>query len=146
MKDTSTALRTAYFNALNNVITLNSVPVPFYDQVPSNALYPYVYVSDFTCTEETTKDAFGYNATITVVCAMKYDANYGGESDIDVIAGQVENIVRGATPASEPLSFLPNFQHVITQLDQTNFFRAQAPDGVIFYRTLKFRHRVQELG
>jgi len=145
MKDPATAIRTAYYNALNNVVSLNSSPIPFYDQVPSGAAYPYIYVSDFTCTEETTKDIFGWDATITLVAAMKYTANYGGESDIDTIAWQIENIVRGGTTTSQPLSFSPDFLNVITQLDQSNFFKALAPDGIVFYRTLKFRHRIQQL-
>jgi len=145
MKDPATAIRSAYYTALNNVVTLNSSPVPFYDQVPSDSAYPYIYVSDFTCTEETTKDVFGWNATITLVAAMKYDANYGGQSDIDNVAGQIENIVRGSTTTNQPLSFSPNFQNVITQLDQSNFFKAMAADGIVFYRTLKFRHRIQEI-
>lgn len=145
MKDTAKAIRTAYYSALNNVVTLNSSPVPFYDQVPSGAAFPYMYVSDFTCVEETTKDVFGWNATITIVAAMKYTANYGGQSDIDNIAGQIENIVRGAATTSQPLSFLPDFMNVITELDQSNFFKVEAPDGIVFYRTLKFRHRLQQL-
>ena len=145
MKDPATAIRSAYYTALNNVVTINSSPVPFYDQVPSDSAYPYIYVSDFTCTEETTKDVFGWNATITLVAAMKYDANYGGQSDIDNVAGQIENIVRGSTTTNQPLSFSPNFQNVITQLDQSNFFKAMAADGIVFYRTLKFRHRIQEI-
>jgi len=145
MKDASAAIRTAYYTALNNVVSLNSSPVPFYDQVPSGTTYPYMYVSDFTCTEETTKDYFGWNATMTVVAAIKYSANYGGESDIDTIANQIENIVRGGTTQSQPISFLPDFQNVITELDQSNFFKALAPDGIVFYRTLKFRHRIQQL-
>jgi hypothetical protein len=145
MKDCATTMRSAYYTALNNVVTLNANPVPFYDQVPSDSAYPYIYVSDFTCVEETTKDVFGWNATITVVAAMKYPANYGGQSDIDKIAGQIENIVRGTSTTSQPLSFLPDFQNVITQLDQGNFFKVQVVDGVVFYRTLKFRHRVQQL-
>lgn len=144
MKDCSATIRSAYYAALNNQVTLNSSPVPFYDQVPSNTPFPYMYVSGFTCGEETTKDLFGYNATMTIVAVMKYPANYGGESDIDVIAGQVENIIRGATTASDPISFLPDFINVITELEQTNYFRAEASDGIFFYRTMKFRHRIQE--
>ena len=135
----------AYYNALNNIVSLNSAPVPFYDQVPSNAAYPYMYVSDFTCVEETTKDVFGWNATITIVAAMKYPANYGGQSDIDSITAQIEDIVRGSTTTSQPLSFAPDFANVITQLDQSNFFKVSVADGIVFYRTLKFRHRVQQL-
>jgi hypothetical protein len=145
MKDASTIIRSAYYTALNNVVTLNSASVPFFDQVPSNTAYPYMYVSDFTCVEETTKDFFGWNATITIVAAMKYAANFGGQSDIDNIAGQIENIVRGSTTSSQPLSFAPNFQNVITELDQSNFFKTEVADGIVFYRTLKFRHRIQQL-
>ena len=145
MKDSSKSIRTAYYNALNNVVTLNSLPVPFYDQVPSNTAYPYMYVSGFTCVEETTKDVFGWNATITIVAAMKYPANYGGQSDIDGIAEQIENIVRGAATTSQPLSFAPGFQNIITQLDQGSFFKVSVADGIVFYRTLKFRHRIQEI-
>lgn len=145
MKDASKTIRTAYYNALNNIVSLNSAPVPFFDQVPSNAAYPYMYVSDFTCVEETTKDVFGWNATITIVAAMKYPANYGGQSDIDSIAAQIEDIVRGSTTTAQPLSFAPDFANVITQLDQSNFFKVSVADGIVFYRTLKFRHRIQQL-
>lgn len=145
MKDASKTIRTAYFNALNNVVTLNSVGVPLYDQVPSDSKYPYMYVSDFTATEDTTKDFFGQNVTITLVVAMKYPANFGGQSDIDTIASQVSAIVRGTITTSQPLSFTPDFQNVITQLDQSNFFKQEVADGIVFYRTLKFRHRISQL-
>jgi hypothetical protein len=145
MKDASKTIRTAYYNALNNVVTFNSAGVSFYDAVPSNAAYPYIYVSDYTAVEDTTKDFFGLNVTITLVVAMKYPANYGGQSDIDGIAAQVSGIVRGTFTTSQPLSFLPDFQNVITQLDQSNYFRQEVADGIVFYRTLKFRHRIQQL-
>lgn len=144
MTDCNKIIRTAYYNALNNVVQYNSAGVAFYDAVPSNAAYPYIYVSDFTAVEETTKDHFGQNVTITLVVAMKYPANYGGQSDIDGIANQVMGIVRGSATTSQPLSFAPNFQNVITQLDQTNFFRQEVADGIVFYRTMKFRHRILE--
>lgn len=145
MKDSSKIIRTAYYNALNNVVTLNSAGVPLYDQVPSDSAYPYMYVSDFTATEDTTKDFFGQNITITIVVAMKYPANYGGQSDIDSISSQVSGIVRGTITTSQPLSFTPDFQNVITQLDQSNFFKQEVADGIVFYRTLKFRHRILQL-
>src|SRR6185312_16434969 len=110
MKDASKTIRTAYYNSLNNVVTFNSAGVPLYDAVPSNAAYPYIYVSDYTTVEETTKDFFGQNVTITLVVAMKYPANYGGQSDIDGIVSQVTGIVRGTITTSQPLSFLPDFQ------------------------------------
>ena len=145
MTDANKIIRTAYYNALNNVVTFNSAGVAFYDAVPSNAAYPYIYVSDYTAVEDTTKDYFGQNVTITLVVAMKYPANYGGQSDIDSIASQVSTIVRGTHTTDQPLSFLPNFQNVITQLDQTNFFRQEVADGIVFYRTMKFRHRILQL-
>ena len=145
MKDASKTIRTAYYNTLNNTTSLNSTPVPFYDAVPSDSSYPYIYVSDYTAVEETTKDVFGQNVTVTLVVAMKYPANYGGQADIDVIAGQVIGIVRGTFTTSQPLSFAPDFQNVVTQLDQSNFFKQEVADGIVFYRTLKFRHRIAQL-
>lgn len=145
MKDANKTIRTAYYNALNNVVRFNSAGVPFYDQVPSTAAYPYIYVSDYTATEETTKDFFGQNVTITLVAAMKYPANYGGQSDVDGIANQVATIVRGTLTTDQPLSFAPDFQNVITQMDQSNFFKQEVADGIVFYRTLKFRHRILQL-
>ncbi|MGP8215798.1 MAG: hypothetical protein ACLQQ4_09570 [Bacteroidia bacterium] len=145
MKDSNKTIRTAYYNALNNIVTFNSAGIPFYDAVPSNAAYPYIYVSDYTAAEDTTKDFFGQNVTITLIAAMKYPANYGGQSDIDSLAGQISAIVRGTLTTDQPLSFLPDFQNVITQLDQSNFFRQEVTDGIVFYRSLKFRHRIQQL-
>jgi hypothetical protein len=109
MKDPNKIIRTAYYNALNNVVTFNSAGVQFYDAVPSNAAYPYIYVSDYTAVEDTTKDFFGQNVTITLVVAMKYPANYGGQTDIDGIAAQVSAIVRGTLTTDQPLSFTPDF-------------------------------------
>jgi hypothetical protein len=145
MKDANKTIRTAYYNSLNNIVTFNAAGVPFYDAVPSNAAYPYIYVSDYTSAEDTTKDFFGQNVTITLVATMKYPANYGGQSDVDGIAAQVSAIVRGTLTTSDPLSFLPDFQNVITQIDQSNYFRQEVADGIVFYRTMKFRHRILQL-
>jgi hypothetical protein len=145
MKDSSKIIRTAYYNALNNVVQFNSAGVPLYDSVPSNAAYPYIYVSDYTAVEETTKDFFGQNVTITLVVAMKYPANYGGQNDIDGIVSQVTGIVRGTITTSQPLSFTPDFQNIITQVDQSNYFKQEVADGIVYYRTIKFRHRITQI-
>lgn len=144
MIDVNTTLRTAYFNALNNTITVNGSNVPFYDQVPSGAAYPYIFTSGFTSKEKSTKDEFGYDITVTLAVAMKYPANYGGQSDVDTIVTGIQNKIRGTTTTSYPLSLGPNFQMVNTYLDGTSFNRVDQSDGVYFYRTIRFRHFITQ--
>lgn len=149
MLDPSTAIRSAYFNTLNNAITVyiggNPVTVPFYDQVPAGASFPYIYVSGFTCAEDTTKDCFGYIATLILVVAMRYDGNSGGEIDIDSIVNSLVNLIRGGTTRSQPLQFSPSFLNIVTELGGTNSYRVKRENGIVFYRTIKFIHKIQEV-
>lgn len=148
MEDINTPLRTGYYELLNNVVTLDSVGVPFYDQVPSGATYPYMYNSGVTVVEDFTKDQFGYDVTFTVTIAMKYPANYGGQADIDALANQVLNLVVGASkrPNPPPLApyLLPNFGLYFTKLSSSVSDRHDEADGVYFFRMMKFKHSIQE--
>ena len=147
MKDPALTIRTAYYNALNNIVQFNSAPVPFYTQVPSGSAFPYMYVSDFTSVEDVIadKNVFCLDCTMTVVCCMKYPGNSGGFADVDGISAQVIEIIRGDTTQSTPLPFLPDWQHVICCLAGGNEMKTEVTDGIIFSRILKFRHRIYQL-
>ena len=145
MKDVNKAVRTAYYNALNNTITSNGNPVPFFDQTPSGQAYPYIYVAGNTCTEDGTKDYYGFNYTITIVVSNKETANAGGQLTIDDICDALLHRIKGSSPTDQPLSFAPNFLNVVTSLEQSNYLPSMELDSIIRSRTIKIRHRIQQL-
>ena len=147
MKDESLTIRTAYMTALNNVVQYNSVGVPLYDQVPSDTSYPYIYFSGFTSMEDAgaDKDRFTKDVTVTLTVCMRFTQNAGSQMPLDNICNQIENIIRGGQTISPGLSFLPDWDNTISAFTGTNFFKEKVADSVVYYRTLKFRHRIQQL-
>jgi hypothetical protein len=148
MRYSSKSIRTGYYNALNNVVLFNSNGVPFYDSVPSNpAGYPYMYMSGYSAVEASyTKDSFCQKVLADITIVMKYSGNSGGESDIDGIADQITSIVRGSSAQSpQTLSFLPLFNLVLVYLNLSWFERKKVADGIIYKRTLQFKHIIEEI-
>ena len=76
---------------------------------------------------------------------MKYPSSSGGFTDVDDIANQVVTIIRGDSTQSQPVSFLPDWQHVICSLANTSSIKTEEADGIIYSRILKFRHRIYQL-
>ena len=57
-KDSTTQLQTAYYQLLNNNVTLSGNPVPVYDDVPANGTYPHIQFNITTLTDQSTKTSF----------------------------------------------------------------------------------------
>ncbi len=146
MLDINKSLRKAYYDTLNNLSMPAGGSIPFYDQVPAGATYPYIFTVDTTFVEQFTKDTFGGRATVTIQVAMKYPANYGGNSDIDDIVNQILPKIVGITKRQYPLAsaLLPNFTLISNVNEFTKNERQEGSDGVYFFRILRFSHIIQQ--
>ena len=149
MVDAGYIIRAAYVALLKGNILFGSSYVPIYDQVPSDSAFPYVYFSDFTQAEDKNmghKENFGQDCTITLTVCNRYVGNSGTSKDVDDIANRITALVRGASPQSPQISFAPTFNNFGTNVDQTKTFKITAVDkSVIYYRTITFRHNIQQL-
>ena len=143
MIDAELTIRTAYYNALNNVILSGGNRVPYYLQVPTGTSYPYIYQAGVTKVPNRTKSNWGWDVTVTLNIISLSVSNSGGQAVNDAIANQIEGIILGTIPGDTPLSFSPNFVNVENELIMSNTMPPQqATNGVVFYRILKIKHTI----
>lgn len=60
------ALQTAIFTALNGDVTLTGLVNAIYDNVPDNAIFPYLVIGEFTSVTFDDKTSDGANTTVTL--------------------------------------------------------------------------------
>ena len=140
MKDPGQALKTAYSTALQ-VLSVNSKQVLFYKQVPESANDIYTYVSDYTMVDDSNKDTFQTECTITVNCVAPYHNAWGDITMVDDIADQVLQTIN--VKAGSYLS-LTGFSLITTSLDNSSEFTREENGATASVRTLRFRHIIGE--
>ncbi len=150
MIDAGYIIRAAYVSLLKGNILFGSTYVPIYDQVPSTGgNFPYVYFSGFTQSEDRAmghKENFGQDCTITLVACNRYVGNSGTSKDVDDIINRITALVRGASPQSPQISFLPTFNNFGTNTENSRSYKTTEQDkSVVFFRTITFRHNIQQL-
>ena len=145
MIDADLAIRTAYYNALNNTIYSAGSPVPYYVKVPTGAGYPYIYQAGVTKVPNRTKDKWMWDITITLNIVSLSVGNSGGQALNDDIASQAEQIVIGTVPGQTPLSFGVNFTNVLNELVSSVTMPPQeASNGIFYYRIIKIKHLISQ--
>lgn len=139
MKDSGFEVRAAYFTALNgNLTALNSSNVPVYDDVPNNAPYPYVKLSDQTQTqEEMARDCTSLDTTILIDIVTGFIQG-GGKKESDNLANQILQIVHPSISVS-------GFQSFDTVLEASNTLEEKTDSHKIYRRLLRFRNVIHEL-
>lgn len=106
MKDVELALRTAYFQLLNN-ISADGKTVPFYDRkAPAGAIEPYIIWFGCAQVANNTKSEFGNDVTVDLLVYQSYKGDFGGTKEADQIANAVTQALMpspgtsGINPAS----------------------------------------------
>ncbi len=94
----SKAVRTAYYTALDGLITFNSNVVPIFDAyaVPDGVSYPYVLLSSQTSNQLAIKRCKRYSASI-LFDIVTGSTDPIGRNDAEDIAEQIDNIVSPMT-------------------------------------------------
>jgi hypothetical protein len=141
MLDLQPTLRAAYVTLLSGNISVN-----IYDKVPSGAAYPYVYFSMFTDQYDanSNKEKNCHDATMTLVAVAKFQGNFGGQAVVDNIINQIVGIIC-PNKRTTPFSLGLNFNHNIISAEESRTFTMESPDGVLMYRSQKFRHNINQI-
>lgn len=62
-----------------------------YDNVPDNASYPYVHISDMTGGDSSTATDNLYSVDVLFDIVTAFDGNFGGRKDCDAIGNSIMN-------------------------------------------------------
>lgn len=89
MKDVGLPIRRGYFSLLNNM-TVNGKQIPVFDMVaPAGVNPPYVIIDQIMYINENTKDSFGGEVTVDLLVQSRYDGDFGGREESDLIANEI---------------------------------------------------------
>ena len=139
-KDSTTQLQTAYYTLLNTNVTLSGIPVPVYDEVPSNGTYPHIQFADTTLTDNSTKSTFMDNVTFSLSVVDRFSLDNGSRAKLNNVVNQVKEIIR-----ARPVPFNLNDFNVITSVvDNDIFIKEKTDTYTYFIRELRFRHVIEE--
>lgn len=140
MKDPGQALKDAYDTALQ-ALPVNSQQVLFFKQLQESPSGRYMYISDYTATDDSAKDSFQTDCTITVNCVAPYHNAHGDITMADDIANEVLQKIN--VKAGSYLS-LTGFFLITTTLDNSSEFIREENGVMASVRTLRFRHVIGE--
>lgn len=144
MKDVGYSLRKAYYDKLYTLVvepnTFQQVPV--YDNVPDNASYPYIQISNVTVTDESTKTNFNSNCVVTVQVFTGTDGTNYSKYDADYISNQVmEKLMnRNSLPDAGP-----DFKVITNSLESTTYLESQFDGMYEVRKVIRIRNIVEQL-
>ena len=134
MIDTSTPVRTAYYNALNGNVSVvipanigtgvstGLAVIPVYSVVPDDVDYPYILLAEFQDTgngEARSKE--NKNATDMLVNILVVTATVTAEDNAGFkVADDISNAILGLVLGSTPLSFT-GLENVVATLEDISY-------------------------
>ena len=142
MKDVGYSLRKAYYAKLNGAVTLSAVAVPVYDNVPDNASYPYIQISNISVVDESTKSNFNSNCVATVQVFTGTDGTNYSKADTDNISSQVMQLLinRSSLPDAAP-----DFKVITNLLESTGYIESQFDGFYEVRKVIRIRNIVEQL-
>lgn len=142
MKDPAYSIRKAYYEALNTLIYVNYAPVQIYDNIPDNANYPYVQISNVSMTDESTKSNFNTNCVVTIQIYTGTDGTSYSKKDADDISNQVMQILLNRDAR---LDGGTDFEIVTAVLENTTYLETQYDGFYEVRKIIRIRNIVEQL-
>lgn len=142
MKDVGYSLRKAYFDKLNGMVTVNSVIVPIYDNIPDTASYPYIQISNVSVVDESTKSNFNSNCVVTVQVFTGTDATSYSKTQSDNISNQVMQLL--INRSSLPDTF-PDFKVITNQFESSSYIENMYQGFYEVIKVIRIRNIVEQL-
>lgn len=142
MKDVGYSLRKAYYSKLNGAVSLNASNVAVYDNVPDNAQYPYIQISNVSVSDSSTKDNFNSNCVVTVQVFTGTDGTNYSKADADNITNQVMQLLinRSSLPDASP-----DFKVITNSLESTSYIESQFDGFYEVRKVIRIRNIVEQL-
>lgn len=141
MKSPAKALKNAYETALQ-ALSVGGQQTHFFKSLKQATGPRYMYISDYTENQRSTKDAFGTEVTMGITCVAPFDGSNGQIDEADDMADQVIQTV-----VVEPGSYMSitGFYNIVITLDDSGMSRPrEEQNGTASVRTLRFRHIIGE--
>jgi hypothetical protein len=139
--DPSNTYRTAYFNKLNNQISvISGATIPVYDRVPDNAVAPFVFLSNVTLTPILTTTGFGFSASIILDIVTRFQSG-GGKKLVDDISSLIfqKILTRDNFYSDETWNIYTS------KLDSTRYLESESNGGYVIRKLITFQNSIQQL-
>jgi hypothetical protein len=140
-KDPSNTYRKAYYDKLNNQISILSGKfIPIYDVVPDNAVAPYIILSSTILTPHLISGEYLFNATIVIDIVTRFITG-GGQKMVNDISNQVfSKILLKETFYSDE-----TWNIYTSSLNDTRSIEMQSVNGTVIRKLLTFKNSIQQL-
>jgi len=139
--DPSNIYRTAYYNKLNNQISvLAGRFIPVYDTVPDNAIAPYIILSSSTLTPILYNSGYGFSASILIDIVTRFSSG-GGKKLVDSISNEIFKVI-----LTRDKFYVDEQWNIYTsKLDNTKYFESQSGTGMVIRKLISFENKIQQL-
>ena len=140
MKDPIEALKNGYQTALQ-AKSVSGFQVPFYKILAETHEDTYYHVMGTTVVDDSDKEDFQTECTITIGCVAPFNHNYPDVDKADEIANQALQTINVKAGSYIPLT---GFFIITTSLDNSTSIIKEEPNGKASVRILRFRHIIGE--
>lgn len=107
MKDPSEKVLQAIYTALNGNVTVSGNTLPVYTVIPDSVENGYIYISDYTLSDDSLKDRFWTIGNVQIQIALN-KADTGGS--VKVLQQYSTEVLNALTPnVNSVLDLTPNF-------------------------------------
>jgi hypothetical protein len=141
MKDPAYSIRKAYYDALNTLAYVNYAPVPIYDNIPDNAYYPYIQISNISMTDSSTKDNFNSDCVVTLQIFTGTDGTSYSKKDADEISNSVMEKILDRTNRLDGGS---DFNIVTATLEGSSYLETQYDGFFEVRKIIRIRNLVEQ--
>lgn len=145
MKEAMHFIRAKIYTALNgNIPDINNTTVHVYNRVPSNAVYPYVWVYSLSSKEVNRNNTNYCLECITrIECVTRFDADTGGDLDANTLVSEVLSLLR--TRASGYFDLSSNdFNVFINVMDDVTYEHVDRGDHTYIIGVIELSTTVEQ--
>ena len=140
-KDPSNAYRKAYFDKLNNQISvITGKTIPVYDRVPDTAVAPYVILSNTTLTPILSSSGYGFKASIVIDIVTRFTTS-GGKKLVD----DISNLIFQKILTREDFSQDEDWYIYTSKLETSRYIESESNGGYVIRKLITFNNNIQQL-
>lgn len=140
-KDPSNTYVKAYFDKLNNQISIQSGKfIPVFNRVPDNAQAPYIILSSVDLTPHQNSSYYGFSASIVIDIVTRFSSG-GGQKLANDIGNQIFQKV-----LTRDVFFQDEEWNIYTtKLSNSRFLESQNASDYVIRKLITFSNLIQQL-
>lgn len=139
--DPSNAYRKAYFDKLNNQLSvISGKTIPVYDKVDDTVSAPFIILSNTTLTPILNSTGYGYRASIVLEIVTRFTSG-GGKKLVDDISNKIfEKILTKENFYSDD-----TWNIYTSKLESTRYIESESNGGYVIRKLITFNNQIQQL-